>query len=862
MLDPLDFENRPFVSALSGKRKRAFTILTCENIVHHTWRLFFWGLLFAGLWMLGIPEFFGKTASIVAVIVFFAGFLYLIRQDVFSFRFPSSEKIDRALEKQTGLAQGHISLLTDKLANPKKPKTHDLWDRAQQKILRSLKTLKTPRIHAHLSRKDPSALRFIAVLTFMSGIMVSGHQWEDRILNGLFPVRSFPVLSGEKSTNLWIKPPDYTQMPQIHANGNKVKENLDIPEGSLIRMTIHSPLLSRILTPQFHDGTTKTPMTRLDNGLYTTETTIKPGEFLSITQGLIPRARWHYNFITDTPPEISLDGEETHDVLDNGQIRFPLRVKDDYSVKELHMTMEIDEIVDDRPLGESVTETRLIASGPGVDFKIAPVYDMTWHTWAGLPVTFKYSVEDHKGQITEMESVNLTLPERTFEHPTAKSLIALRKHLAWNYNDSFMKTARNLEILLSAPDFFQNNPVIFLGLRTASSRLYYAEKKRKETRIHAAQEVIKLLWDIAITIEDGNLSLAVRELRDAQRALENAMRDPNADKDEIAILMDNLRQKMANYFAEMQREMQKRMANGENIPTFSADDFEHIISPDALSELMQEIESALRSGDKQKAEELMSQLQRMMEMMDPSMMPQLPKDMQVMREGVNELQELIERQEKLLEQTQKQAKMKWLLDGKRNVQPRSMPTIEEMMKDFGINTLPPAPTQNKSVEQAPKEKQKLVIDTLPNKTEQEALRYILGQLMLDAAEHLDDIPESMGLAEQEMRGSEQALEQNNPDKSIPHQELAIEHLKDSQENLSRQFKTRMQQMVGIGLSGARRYDPLGRPYDQNDDPDVKVPDENQKKRVDEILKTLRDRSGDRSRSDEELDYFRRLLRQF
>ena len=104
----------------------------------------------------------------------------------------------------------------------------------------------------------------------------------------------------------------------------------------------------------------------------------------------------------------------------------------------------------------------------------------------------------------------------------------------------------------------------------------------------------------------------------------------------------------------------------------------------------------------------------------------------------------------------------------------------------------------------------------------------------------------------------------------PHQNQAIDHLEDSQEQLSEQLKQRMQQMIGIGLSSGNRpgdIDPLGRPYDRdqngkNRDSNVKIPDENQKKRVDDILRTLRDRSGDRSRPDDELDYFRRLLRQF
>lgn len=43
---------------------------------------------------------------------------------------------------------------------------------------------------------------------------------------------------------------------------------------------------------------------------------------------------------------------------------------------------------------------------------------------------------------------------------------------------------------------------------------------------------------------------------------------------------------------------------------------------------------------------------------------------------------------------------------------------------------------------------------------------------------------------------------------------------------------------------------------------VKIPDEAEKKRVEEILKELRRRSGEMERPPEEREYYRRLLRQF
>ena len=987
MLDPLDYENRPYISALETKRRRAFRVLTIESLIVHTWRTFFWCLMFGGLWMLSVPSFFGTIANVASTVIFFGGLAYLIKNDILKFRLPDKKGLDHRIEKYSRMPQGQIALIEDKLANPKKHDTRDLWSAAQYKSLVSFKSLKAPRLKSLLSREDPSALRYIAVLLFISGFMVSGPLWKEKIYNGLIPFSPSYAVSQGKATNIWIKPPDYTQIPQMHFSGyGKHEEILEIPEGSEIRIRMHSAF-GEYFAPYLRNGDTTEKLTHLGDGLFGIETAIRPGESLRISQGFIPRASWSYTYIKDLPPTIKSDispastkdkdvvviedelpplpfeeetkegksapslseetseskeeeiaevtDEQRYEILENDQIRFPLIVQDDYGVKELRMTMDIDEMVIEKPLGEKTEETRLVMSQPNTEFKITPIYNMTWHTWAGLPVTFTYEAIDHKGQIAKTEKIHLVLPEREFEHPMAKSLIAMRKRVAWDYKNSFAEIAQNLETLLSAHDYMQDDPVIYLAIKIASARLFYNDDKSEKIRIEAAKDVINLLWYTALALEDGDITLAMRELQDAQRALENVMRDPNASDEEIQELMDNLNEKMANYFREMQREMQKRMENGEDFPTFSAEDYGDIISPDTLSKMMDEIQQALREGDQQKAQELMSQMQRMMEMMDPSNGMQLPSDMQMMQQGVNELQELIERQEALLEQTEQQAELQKRLgqpstsqnrqyrqDNQNTVTPRSLPTLEKMLKDFGMDTLPPPPenkddnpkSQSQSAQEKPEEQagdeqtdeetaqgnngqktdqaqsgssseqgeqgQKQAdtpdnrkgqgeLDTTQNKAEQDALRYVLGQLMMDAAEKLDEIPEKMGMAEQEMRQSADALGENDPIGSGPHQEKAIEYLKDAQEELAQQFRQRMKQMVGIGMSGSRqKYDPLGRRYDDDEengrgvDSRVEVPDELEKKRVDEIINELRERSGDRSRPQEELEYLRRLLRQF
>ena len=53
------------------------------------------------------------------------------------------------------------------------------------------------------------------------------------------------------------------------------------------------------------------------------------------------------------------------------------------------------------------------------------------------------------------------------------------------------------------------------------------------------RETADYLWEIALGIEDGNLSLADRRLRDAQKALADAL-ERDASDEEIAKLMQEL----------------------------------------------------------------------------------------------------------------------------------------------------------------------------------------------------------------------------------------------------------------------------------------------------------------------------------
>ena len=807
--DPLDRETTKIFEQLKRKQRFAWLFMVIENITLALWRPCFWALLFFGLWLFQLPSSFGQSGAILALVAFVLGLAYLFYKDLRFLRWPSAPEVTQRLERVSGLEHRPLSGVQDVLINHKKPETRSLWASRRDSLIKLLPQIHLSKPQAFMAEKDPYALRLVILLFFMTGLLMAGPHAGQRIKNGLFPDDINLQRRMASGLNVWITPPEYTHLEQAVLQG-KGQGTLEIPQGTKIKANITSGLGRPVL----YIDDAACPFEKSEDGGYSLEMEIPAGEHIAIRQMLIPLTSWDYKLIADTPPVLALKEEQS--VISGGSVRFPLTVQDDYGVEEITMHMRLDPMVEEAPLGEDIVETRSVMSAPGAEVEISPVYNLAHHTWAGLPVEFTFEAKDHLGQTSITPPIKMVLPERAFTHPIAQGLIAERKKIIWAPEAKHMDIARDLEALLTMPSAFHDDIVVFLGLRTAASRLYYTEHPNIET----SKAVIALLWNLALRVEDGNLSLAMRQVRDAQQALENLLRNPEATEEDIAEVMHDLRSALAEYMNELARELQKRIAeDGGQWPMISPEMFSQNVSPDALANFLNQLEQQMRDGNRDSAQDMLSKLQQFMDMLDPSVARPMPQDMQMMEQGIGELQELINRQEDLLQQTRRQ-------------------------------TLNPDS------------------DVQDHKVEQESLRYILGQLMLEADEKIGEIPKSMGLAEQEMRSSAEALGEGQPAQSVPHQEQALEYLKQAQQSLADQLMARMKQMTGMMLGGGR-LDPLGRSSGNkngNGNPlfgsPVKIPSDAERKRAQEVLELLRRRSGERDRPEMELQYYDRLLKQF
>ncbi len=837
---------------LQGKERRAFAVILAENAAKALWRPVCWTLFFFGLWLLGLPALFGQGFEIGAAIVFLLGLGVLLRRDFRHFKLPERVEIWRRIETDSGLAHRPFSSIEDRLSNPSTSKTRTLWELRAQKFHGAIEKARINAPRAHLTRKDPYALRYFCALLFICGLIVAGPYWSSALSGGLLPIRGDMFQFEEAfppNVVFRITPPEYTGLAETVIQGSLTQEPLEIPEGANVKILVSGGLGDPVL--RVNDE--RTPFKQVDENNYSLAFEIRPAEKLSVRQGLIRNTVLAYKYVEDTVPELALNGET--EFLSQGRFQIPFKVRDDFGVRDLELVMTLDPEAGEPPRGRPVTDRRLIMSPAGEETETSPVYDLARHTWAGLPVILSFTAYDAVKQASETVTVKMTLPERQFSHPTAQLLIEMRKRLVWNGYAAQKEIIEGLEALLNTPESLNDDPIAFLSARVAASRLRYQQNEA------SLLSVIELLWDTAMRLDGGSLEMALRTLEDAQRNVEKTLADPDATDAEIAQAMQELQQALAQYFQEMAREMQKRAESGDPLPFIPPTEGMRELDLSALSSFLDKLRAEALSGNRESALEMLSQIQRMTEMLDPSAIGKLPEDVQFMQEGINELQELIEKQQALLEKSRSQAE----------AAQRSQ--LQKYPEWWAPDTNAPRLLQPDSAlpPPSPDTESQNTINTQGSYTEQESLRLILGQLMREAGEKMKEAPENMGLAEQEMRGSSAMLKGNNPGGAIPHQEKAIAHLQDAMEDMNQQMMARMRQMTLLSLGGAS-LDPLGRPRgsDGDGEPDngrdifgtVEIPEEHERKRIEEIMKILRERSGDFSRPEIELEYLRRLLRQF
>jgi uncharacterized protein (TIGR02302 family) len=263
------------------------------------------------------------------------------------------------------------------------------------------------------------------------------------------------------------------------------------------------------------------------------------------------------------------------------------------------------------------------------------------------------------------------------------------------------------------------------------------------------------------------------------------------------------------------------------------------VRPQDLDRMLRQMENLARSGARDAARQMLSELRNMLENLRNAR--PMPGGQNQMNEALNRLNDMIREQQRLMNDTFRL--------GQQNRQQAQRGARPGQRR-------PGSPRQGQQGQQNRGEAEQL-------RQQQQALREQLEELMRRMQQQGMQPNQRLGEGAEAMQGAEQALGQGESEDAVGEQGRALENLRAGMEGLAQQMREQMGQGPGRGPeTGFADEDPLGRPRRNEGYEDAgrtKVPDEIETQRARQILDELRRRLGEPARPRLERDYIERLL---
>jgi len=861
-----------------------------------TWEALLWPFLVLAafliislfdLWSL-LPPLVHRGLLVAFGVALLVSLLPLIR-----FQLPTRAEALRRLERNADIKHRPASSYEDRLGSTPRGDTALLWTAHRERLSRLVAKLKPRWPIPRTDRKDPYAIRSALLLVLIVAALAAGPNRFDRIAAAFSPAaRTATTLL---RLDAWVTPPIYTGVaPIVLADGSEAIgagsetfRALSVPERSELIVRAYAPHGESVsLVSQADDGSeakTVAPKTTGSQGLQELTLALTAPGAADVKVGGTTVAKWRFDLIKDEAPQISLMGNPT--TTPRGALRLSFRASDDHGVASAEARFAladskeaaapVPELEGGKPKSDPLLEAPLMplqlphTNAKQVEGK--STQDLTAHPWAGLKVRMTLVARDQAGQMGRSEPYDFILPERNFSKPLAKAVVEQRKKLV-RERDSAERVAMALDALTIGDELAIPDKSVYLALRDAYWRLDTDQSPE------SIASVVNQLWEVALRIEDGNIPEAERDVKAAQDKLSEALKQ-NASPEEIQRLVDDLRNALARYLQALAEQAQQK----GNLPEQKNQNGDQVVSDQELDKLLNNIEKLAKSGSKDLAEQMLSELKDILDRLQTGTFSDSAKQQRVGK-MMKDLNDLVSKQQKLLDETFKAKREQG--GGKQadqfNVSPPGQPmefgpgiymtpfsNPQEEGDLNGQTTEGSESSQGKSGGRGQQRGQRAQQGQRPGQFDdlskrqgdlRDSLQSLIDRFRIEGANPPDQFKD----AQEAMGNAQEAMKEPNLDRATEEQGRALDQLRQGTQSLAEQMMEHGEAQAGKGQGNSGK-DPLGRP-DRSHRPDlglsVKVPDAIDIQRAREVLDELRRRLGDPTRPMIELDYLERLIRSY
>ncbi len=762
--------------------------------------------------------------------------MWLIVRGVRRFRLPSHAA---ALARVDATLPGRpLEALGDRQAlGQNDPGSQAVWAVHRARMARIAAGARAVRPDLRLARFDPWALRLAALVAVVAAVIFARDPGVESVAVALTTDDPAAVATGP-SFEGWAQPPAYTGRPTLYLPEVSRDHPVSLPRGTRVTLRVYGAAEGFVLT----EGVSGAAATLAEAapGIASAEFELAQDGSVSLTEGGEPLAGWSFLAEADVPPQIDLAEPVAGTAA--GEMTLGFVANDDHGVTGARAEIALDLERVDRRYGLAVApeerptitvDLPLPMSRASTEVAETLVEDFSGHPWVGLPVEITLIAEDAPGQTGVREGIEADLPGRRFYDPLAAALVEQRRDLLWSVENG-QRIVQVLRAVSWHPEDVFDNSSAYLITRMATRRLAAAVSGDDVAAVR--DEVAEALWQAALLLEEGSLGDAAERLARARERLQEALRNDASDE-EIAQLMDELREAARDYMEQMAREAIERGEQSAELPPDA-----QTMTQDQIQQLMDRIQELSEQGRKAEAEALLEMLQQMLENME-MMMSQGGQG----GEG---------------EGSQGQQSMQGLADALREQQGLADESFQQLQEQFRRG-MEGAEGQGEGQGQGTESAEGLA-------ERQEALRELMQELQKglpgSAGEATRD---AVREAERNMGEARDGLEDGDTSRALDRQAEAIDNLREGMRALGedmRQAEAGQGQGTEDGQARADQgEDPLGRPLGSRGSLGTNerlVPDMDAAARARAILDEIRRRAGELARPEAELDYLRRLLDRF
>ena len=809
-----------------------------------------------------------------------------------NFHVPARREALERIDRVSGLTQRPAAVLDDRLGNAgDDAATLAFWTLHRRRAERAVALLRTGLPSPRVVDIDRYALRAAVLVGLVATGFIAGPEKYARVA-AAFDWRLGGLAEAGQRIDAWVDPPAYTGRPPIvlTRHGGPA-QRIEAPTGSIvvIRGSAGKPgfAASGALAEAAQDaapaqgGAAAAPAAQGGAGAAApaakaageTRLTLKGDAKIAIDSV----GAFDFSAIPDNPPTIALTDPPRTNA--RGSLTLKYAIADDYGAINAEAAFANPVGPDGRPA------TRPLVEPPKASLQIPPAgsedgaaettIDLSDHPWAGAKVEMTLIARDEGGNEGKSEPVTVTLPQKPFVKPLARALVEQRRNLILNPDDRG-RVSTALEALMIEPDAFDVGAGVYLGLRVASQRLAAASSDAELV------DVAEYIWQMALRIENGDLSDAERDLRAAQQQLREALQR-GASPEELKQLTDNLRAAMDKFLREFAEQQQKEMDRADQGPDARQSQGK-TISPKDLQAMLDKMQEMARNGDKEGAQKMLEQMQNILENLKMARPRNADPASREMSRALNELDQMSKQQQDLRDETYQNG------EAARRQQRRERNGMDSQDEDpFGRSPLDGDnrdQDQDQTAQDDASRQQQQASPQGHNPSDlqqrQQALRDRLQELQqrLNKAGHGET---GLSEAQKAMEDAQKSLGEGDGggDSAVEAQGRAIDSMRESAKKLQQAMRDQGEgegegqpgegEGEGQGEGQQGQYgdngsDPLGRPTGREHafNPSAKydpmgVP---AAERAQRVLEELRRRLGEPSRPREEQDYLERLLRRY